>query len=116
MRSNFYFSYERWLGKSGKSVFYLSQVALSRTWHLAKDENRDQQQLGKQQGVCVINTACCNNLCFEGCRSSLVLLEIMMLQPGAVKTVGSFMYSSICFRGNTVSFCHAFCGTEAPSR
>lgn len=66
-----------------------------------QDENRDRQQLGKQQGVCFITTACCDNLCFEGFRSSLALLEIMILQPGAVKTVGSFMYSSLCFRGDS---------------
>lgn len=39
-----------------------------------QDENRAQWQLGKQQGVCFINTACCDNLCFESFQSSLVLL------------------------------------------
>lgn len=68
-----------------------------------QDENRDQRQLGKQQGVCFINTACCDNWRFEGSQSSLVLLEIVMLQPGAVKTVGSFMSSTLCFRGSAVS-------------
>lgn len=59
-----------------------------------QDETRD------QQGGCSINTACCDNLCFEGFQSSSVLSEMMLLQPGAVKAAGSFMYSSPCFRGN----------------
>lgn len=80
-----------------------------------QDENTLQRPLGKQQGVCFINTACGDNLCFEGFQRTLVLLEIMTLQPGAVKTVGSFMHSSLCFRGNTVSFPRSLCGTEAPS-
>lgn len=58
---------------------------------------------GKAAGVCFINTACCDNLlCWEVFRSSLVLPKITVLQPGAVKTVGIFVHSSLC-------------GAEAPS-
>lgn len=75
----------------------------------------EQDETGDQQGGCSMNTACCDNLCFEGFQSSSVLLERMLLQPGAAKAVGSFMYSSPCFRGNTASCPRSVCGSEAAS-
>lgn len=75
-----------------------------------EDENRD------QQGGSSINTACWDNLCFEGFQSSSVLPEMMLLlQPGATKAAGSFMYFSPRFRGNTTLCPHCVCGTEAGS-
>lgn len=75
-----------------------------------QEENRD------QQGGSSINTACWDNLCFEGFQSSSVLPEMMLLlQPGAAKAAGSFMYSSPCFRGNTTLCPHCVCRTEAAS-
>lgn len=102
------------MGKSDKSTLYLFQSypGLGISWQkmflqVEQDETRD------QQGGCSINTACCDNLCFEGFQSSSVLREIMLLQPGAAKAAGSFMYSSPCFRGNTALCPHFVCGTEA---
>lgn len=75
----------------------------------------EQAETRDQQGDCFINTPCCDNLSFEGFHSSSVLPEMMLLQPGAVKAAGSFMYSSPCFRGNTASCPHCVRGPEAAS-
>lgn len=72
----------------------------------------EQAETRDQQGSCFINTACCDNLCFEGFQSSSVLI---LLRPRAVKAAGSFMYSSPCFRGNTASCPCCVCGPEAAS-
>lgn len=75
----------------------------------------EQDKTTDEQGGCCMNSACCDNLCFEGFQSSWVVPEMMLLQPGAVKAAGSFMYSSPCFRGNRALCPCCVCGTEAAS-